>query len=248
MKFFEDMSEVPVAGPDSDAFSDSVSIAPAASDSVESSTELSLLSKQDQSPVPCGDSYRTLQSPLPLLQSWPAGELSSTLNESIQKGTKCPKKANRSKGIRKVEVEKKKVIKQMRNRISAQKSRDRKRKELDDLREVADKLRSENSELKSKLDLLQKVVDALPKSQLEKFQADLAPTRTTHRRTDEAKAAKSKKCPLLLATLLIGCFCFAACLSPMMKQHGEEGVSTAIGPETVTVQEKESTLSSVRYC
>ncbi len=267
MQFFEDMSELPVGDPSPDALSDSLSFGQPIPDSPESSTELSAPYKQvsdpNQKPAAESDSYQTLQWPQSLLYAWPEGELAGALGKALQPPDLVSSEAKvnnagRSKGIRKVEAEKKKVIKQMRNRISAQKSRDRKKQELDELREEADRLRGENSELKSRLtstaaelELLHRVVDALPRAQLQKLQADLQPQVQTGKST-KSSGGRGKKCPLLLATLIIGCFCFAACISPMMRSYGP--ASPSIAAPTVEkplaiapVSKPIGTLSAERY-
>lgn len=228
MKFFQDMSEVPITPMEDGSqefLSDSVSIAPALGESQESLTELSQFSRPSVDSAkfidtdtkgllcPVTEPYMALQSPLPLLCSWSADELSTALQDGLKEVCEINAQG-KGKGFRKVEVEKKKAIKKMRNRMSAQKSRDRKKQELDELKVVNAELASENSELRNQLmaanhelERLHKLMGSLPSKKISKDSPQKLP------------AKPSKKCPLLVATLLIGCFCFAACLSPMANTH-----------------------------
>ena len=230
MKIFQDMSEIPLCPMDDLSLSNAPSDSNPSSSQLEfeSSTEFSFLSKlspmQNSNPLACTyskDQYAPLQSPLPLLCSWPPRELCQPiLDETTEAKTK---KAPRSKGIRKADSERKKNIKQMRNRISAQRSRDRKKKELEDLRDEADKLKLENDSLKGQLEAATK--------ELEQFRRIMAQGKAAeaeqkkHARRSLKRKANSH---FLLATLVIGCLCAAACICPIVgKMDGGATLSTS---------------------
>jgi len=258
MRFFQDMSEVPIEDRSEVCFPDNEANEQEPIKSVESSSRVTFSSSQNSDSIssnnqlkslnddlvcPMKDTYTALQSPLPLLYSWNPTDLSSAnlkVKEEVQDGT-IQNKTKRSKCIRKADSEKKKTIKQMRNRISAQKSRDRKRKEFDEMKEEADKLRNENENLKNQLQsanfdlqLLHKAIEALPeesKAKLGKIRAELAArgARAQHEQKHMANIihkSKSKpgsklnsKSQLLWTTFLLGCLCFTACIGPIMNSH-----------------------------
>ncbi len=235
MKFFQDMSEVPLYPMEDLSLSQNASDSnPSSAHELESSTEFSFLSKpSDANPLeyfPGKDSnkelYTALQSPLPLLYSWSPTEICpSDVKDVLTEGK--TRKSARSKGIRKVDVDRKKTIKQMRNRISAQRSRDRKKKELDDLREETTKLREENSSLKFQLEAANKELQALrgiiaqgkvhSAAQAKSEENPTASGVITKKALSKAAKKNAKKCHLLLATFVFGCLCIAACVNPLMK-------------------------------
>ena len=242
MRIFQDMSEVPMEENSHEELPECRPNATAYVDPLENPAKLSLLTRPNNgSPTqnsssaqilcPISDSYVALQSPVPLLYSWSSDGLLESLNDDSKEDTQehneiaKTKKANRSKCIRKFDVDKKKAIKKMRNRVSAQKSRDRKKKELEDLMDETEKVGSENECLKSKLgvanselELLHRVVESLPsqgKDQFNKLKADLSSH--PHQSKKKCMGAKkpSKRSHAILATLLIGCVYFASCVNPM---------------------------------
>jgi len=116
------------------------------------------------------------------------------------------KKGTKNKAIKKAEADKKKVIKQMRNRISAQKSRDRKKQEMEDLRDETEKLRKENCDLKSQLQAAKDELQLL-RQMRSKVNMDKS----------KGKNKKNSSGMFLFAALLLGCFYMTGCLSPFVK-------------------------------
>eukprot|EP01022_Parablepharisma_sp_SALTPOND_P016635 TRINITY_DN2486_c0_g1_i1.p1 TRINITY_DN2486_c0_g1~~TRINITY_DN2486_c0_g1_i1.p1 ORF type:complete len:360 (-),score=50.34 TRINITY_DN2486_c0_g1_i1:51-1130(-) len=241
MKFFQDMSEVPLYPMEDLSLSheNPSDCNPSDPLELESSTEFSLLSKPSYSDssnlvtFPT-DPYAALPSPLPLLYPWSPSELCPPLKAEAEEK---PKKVARSKGIRKIDAERKKTIKQMRNRISAQKSRDRKKKEVDDLKEEAERLRQENTALRSQLqaatgelEKLRKIVDQGPVQKL-KENIDHKPRKMSK--------ASHKRGHLLLTTFVIGCLCFAACMNPLAADVGKAAPLGGLGLPKVEVQTPE---------
>jgi hypothetical protein len=243
MRIFQDMSEVPMEEQSNDDLPECALNSTTYMDPLENPAKLSLITKPNTETstqnaatsnllCPISDAYMALQSPVPLLYSWSPEDLIEALNDDSKEDTQehndstKTKKSNKSKCIRKVDVDKKKAIKKMRNRVSAQKSRDRKKKELDDLKGEADKLSEENNKLKSKLslmhsdfELLQKVMQALPsesKAQLRKLNVDLSSSTEKSKNKSVEVKKTSKGCQLVLATLLMTCVYFSVCVNPMM--------------------------------
>lgn len=123
-------------------------------------------------------------------------------------GKRKPRKVIRDKTARKAEMEKKKVIKQMRNRISAQRSRDRKKQEMEELRDETEKLRQENCDLKSQLQAA--------KSELELLRQMTVKGKETKSR-EKKEGRKNSRGKFLLAALLFGCVCMTSCITPLVK-------------------------------
>lgn len=124
------------------------------------------------------------------------------------------KKAKRSKCIRKPAELEQKTTKKLRNRVFAQASRDRKRQELEDLREEAARLRTENQHLQdqlrtanSELERLNRIVGAPSKPAVSEVPSPI--------QADKKKPSRVARCKVILATVFLGCLCFAACVSSL---------------------------------
>jgi len=147
------------------------------------------------------------------------------------------KKNTKSKTIKKTDMDQRKVLKQMRNRISAQRSRDKKKKEMDDLKEEVEKLRLENLDLASQLQAA--------KQELEQLQ------QTNPVKKEKKSKGKGMKYKFLLATLLLGYVCMTGCVNPLLKSIGvpqitQKAIMHHIQPAISILTKKDELTSAQR--
>lgn len=178
------------------------------------------IESENHSELYSDNKFSAIQPPIPLLCSWPINSLPCQVGQRIEseenKKTSIGKgKSKRAKCIKKIELSKKKAIKKMRNRISAQESRDRKKKEFED---VKIKYETCNSEL----ELLKKVISSLPAKAKEQFNRikekfiSSPKTKTSKPEKLPPKISKNKKSPIIFTSLLVGCLLLATCLAPLV--------------------------------
>jgi len=242
------MSEVPQNPMEDLSFSESPSDSnPSAFIELDCSAELSLQTRPSDYCKNPNYEKTSLQVPPPIIYCGPEQSDQDSTEEK-------PKKASRSKNIKKIDVDRKKAIKQMRNRISAQRSRDRKRKEFDDMKDEADKLRAENVMLKGQLDSATKELE-----ELRKLIAQGQPQKPIIISEPELKQAPKKvaapilrkRCHFLFATLVLGYLCLTACVNPLINQITKiekipsEGIKLPANTE-ITNYNKENLLTSAQ--
>ena len=160
--------------------------------------------------------YLPVQSPVSLLCTW---EQQESDNLPLQDKVK---RVPVNKTIKKIDTNNKKMIKQMRNRISAQQSRDRKKQELEYYKNESERLRQENMDLKSQLESA--------KSQLEALNQIMDKSKVVKKKTNKKKLFSSRSKLIFTMILLFSC-CMAHCMNPLMKSFNERSEERRVGKE-----------------